>query len=222
MYQYILFDLDGTLTDSAEGITKSVQYALGKMGIIENNLEKLQPFVGPPLLESFQEYYGLNQEDGLKAITYFRERFETIGIFENALYPGIKEMLKTLKKQGKINAVASSKPEVFVKRILKHFEIEQYFDVVVGGTLDETRVSKEAVVEEALKQLNDTDYCSQPNSDNCVMVGDRKFDIQGAKEHNLRSIGVKYGFAPYMELEEAGADVIAETVEELTNVLLTN
>lgn len=221
MYQYLLFDLDGTLTDSAEGIIKCVQYALEKMGIIENDTEKLKVFVGPPLQESFRNVYGFDEESTEKAIVYYRERFKPIGMFENAVYDGIPEMLKKMKKEGKVNLIASSKPEAFVKTILEHFHIAQYFDIIVGASMDNSRNTKEAVIEEALLQLKIVDQGGQYCNDKCVMIGDRKYDIHGAKCFGLRSIGVSYGFAPEGELKEAGADVIVDTVEELTQVLLS-
>lgn len=221
MYQYLLFDLDGTLTDSAEGIIKCVQYALEKMGIIENDTEKLKVFVGPPLSESFMNVYGFDRETTEKAIVYYRERFKPIGMFENAVYDGIPEMLKAMKDNGKINLIASSKPEAFVKTILEHFDIAKYFDIIVGASMDESRNTKEAVIEEALSQLKNKDQYGQYDDDKCVMIGDRKYDINGAKYFGLRSIGVSYGFAPEGELKEAGADVIVDTVEELTQVLLS-
>lgn len=221
MYQYLLFDLDGTLTDSAEGIIKCVQYALEKMGIVENDTEKLKVFVGPPLSESFMTVYGFSEEQAARAITYYRERFKPIGMFENAVYEGIPKMLKTMKANGKINLIASSKPEEFVKTILEHFDIAKYFDIIVGASMDESRNTKEAVIEEALSRLKNTDQYGQYSDDKCVMIGDRKYDINGAKYFGLRNIGVSYGFAPVGELEEAGADVIVDTVEELTQVLLS-
>lgn len=221
MYQYLLFDLDGTLTDSKEGIIKCVQYALEKIGIIEKDVEKLKVFVGPPLQESFKMMYGFDDETTNKAIAYYRERFKPIGMFENKVYDGIPELLKTMKEHGKINLIASSKPEVFVKTILEHFDILKYFDIVVGASLDESRNSKEAVIEEALSQLKMADQNGQYSDDKCVMIGDRKYDINGAKYFGLRNIGVSYGFAPEGELEVAGAEVIVDTVEELTQVLLS-
>ena len=221
MYQYLLFDLDGTLTDSAEGITKCVQYALEKLGIIETDTEKLKVFVGPPLQESFQQVYGFDEETTKQAIVYYRERFKPIGMFENSVYEGIPEMLKKMKAEGKINLIASSKPETFVKTILEHFDIAKYFDIIVGASMDNSRNTKEAVIEEALSQLKSTDQYGQYSDDKCVMVGDRKYDINGAKFFGLRSIGVSYGFAPEGELQEAGADVVVDTVEELTQVLLS-
>lgn len=238
MYQYILFDLDGTLTDPKIGITSCVQYALHKFGIEEPDLDKLEPFIGPPLLDSFREFYGFDDETGQQAVAYYRERFTDIGLFENEIYPGIAQMLERLQKSGRHLAVASSKPAVFVKRILEHFGILAYFDVVVGSELDGTRVKKEEVVEEALRQLlyggnqvNDVstemltdkkeidDMCMESRHD-IVMVGDRKYDIEGAKAYRIDSVGVAYGYAADGELEEAGADMIVETVEELEKVLM--
>lgn len=238
MYQYILFDLDGTLTDPKIGITSCVQYALHKFGIEEPDLDKLEPFIGPPLLDSFREFYGFDDETGQQAVAYYRERFTDIGLFENEIYPGIAQMLERLQKSGRYLAVASSKPAVFVKRILEHFGILAYFDVVVGSELDGTRVKKEEVVEEALRQL----LCGGSKAEagsastltdenminamrmfprgNIVMVGDRKYDIEGAKAYRIDSVGVAYGYAADGELEEAGADMIVETVEELEKVLM--
>lgn len=221
MYQYLLFDLDGTLTDSAEGIINCVQYALEKMGAEKRSREELRVFVGPPLSESFKNVCGFSEEEAKQAIGYYRERFKPIGMFENAVYDGIPGLLKTMKENGKINLIASSKPEEFVKKILEHFKIDEYFDIVVGATMDESRNTKEAVIEEALRQLKNIDPSGQYSIDKCVMIGDRKYDIYGAKYFGLRNIGVSYGFAPEGELEEAGADVIVDTVEELTKVLLS-
>ena len=214
MYQYILFDLDGTLTDSKIGITSCVQYALHKLGIEEPDLDELEPFIGPPLTDSFREFYGFDDETVQQAVIYYRERFSTVGLFENNIYPGIARMLERMKQTGRRLAVASSKPTVFVKQILEHFEILSYFDVIVGSELDGTRAKKEEVVEEALRQL----LCGG-NGHDIVMVGDRKFDVEGAKAYGIDSIGVAYGYAACGELEEAGADVIVETVEELEKAL---
>lgn len=222
MYHYILFDLDGTLTDPKIGITGCVQYALHKFGIQEPDLDKLEPFIGPPLLDSFQKFYGFDEEKGQRAIGYYRERFSTVGLFENKVYPGIEQMLVRLQEAGCHLAVASSKPEIFVKRILEHFGLLSYFEVVVGSELDGRRARKEEVVEEALRQLLGEEALAQKGLGqigDVVMVGDRKFDIQGAKRFGIASIGVRYGYAGEGELEEAGADQIAETVEKLEEAL---
>lgn len=221
MFQYCLFDLDGTLTDPREGITKSVQYALQRFGIEEPDLDRLEPFIGPPLRDSFMEFYGLTKEEALKAIDFYRERFAPIGVLENHIFPGIKEMLETLCEKKIRLAVASSKPVVFVRQILTHFEIERYFDVIVGSELDGTRGTKEEVVEEALSQLGLFSLPEEERKGICAMIGDRKFDIQGAKAYGLTGVGVRFGYAGEGELEDAGADFIAETVEEL-QVFLTH
>lgn len=213
MFEYILFDLDGTLTDPKEGITKSVQYALASVNIDEPDLDKLEPFIGPPLHESFMEFYGFDRENAMKLVEKYRERFNDIGIFENVIYPGIADMLKALKEAGCKISIASSKPTVLVERILDHFDIRKYFDAVVGSNLDGTRVKKEEVVEEALRQLGSV-------KEKTAMVGDRKFDIYGAKEFDLTGVGVSFGYAGENELQEAGADYIVDTVEELQNLLL--
>ena len=228
MYRYILFDLDGTLTDPKLGITGCVQYALEKMGIEEPDQDKLEPFIGPPLLDSFREYYGFDEEKGQRAIACYRERFSTIGIFENEIYPGIPQMLEKLQKAGAHLAVASSKPTVFVMRILEHFGILSCFEVVVGSELDGSRSKKDEVVRDALAQLLHGKKIGEQKRDNMVngqdvaMVGDRKFDVEGAKAHQIVSVGVSYGYAAEGELEQAGADVIAKTVEELSEKLFRN
>ena len=164
--------------------------------------------------------YGLDEETAKMAIACYRERFAPIGIFENEIFPGTVNMLKTLKEKGVQLAVASSKPQPFVQKILQHFEIAEYFHVVVGSELDGRRGTKEEVVEEALIQLGVLDMPLTERFHTCAMVGDRKFDIQGAKAYGLTGVGVRFGFAPEGELEAEGADYIAETMEELTAFLL--
>ena len=215
MFQYILFDLDGTLTDPKPGITGCVQYALHEMGIEEPDLDKLEVFIGPPLAESFMEFYGMERRLADRAVEKYRERFAVTGIYENELYPGMKEMLAALKEAGCRLAVASSKPEPFVKRILEHFEIARYFDVAVGSGLDGSLAQKEDVVREALRRLGEK--AGMPDT---VMVGDRKYDVTGARALGLRCIGVSFGYAQPGELEEAGAWRIADDVEELGRILL--
>ena len=216
MKKYLLFDLDGTLTDPKIGITTCVQYALRHFGIEEPDLDKLEGFIGPPLADSFQQFYGFNEKQAKEAIQAYRERFNTVGLYENEIYPGIPEMLARLKNAGKKLAVASSKPTVYVQKILQHFGIEQYFDVIVGSELDGTRSQKEEVIKEALRQLYQGEKIE---NDKAVMIGDRKFDIQGAKEFGLISVGVSFGYASPGELEQADADYIADTVAELEELL---
>ncbi|MCI8972253.1 MAG: HAD family hydrolase [Lachnospiraceae bacterium] len=220
MFEYILFDLDGTLTDPKLGITSSVQYALRALGIEEPSLDRLEPFIGPPLADSFREFYGLEGERLATAIDKYRERFATQGIFENEIYPGIPQMLADLKAKGKKLAIASSKPTLFVEQILEHFEIGKYFDHVVGSNMDGTRGTKEEVVEETLRQMLTVEMTPAQKRDAVAMVGDRKFDIEGARAHGITSVGVLFGYAPEGELEEAGADYIVNSVRSL-QVLLT-
>ncbi len=221
MYQYILFDLDGTLTDSREGITKSVQFALQDWGIYEEDLSKFECFIGPPLRDSFLNFYPetVNMTNVEAVIKKYRERFEKTGIFENSMYEGIPELLEKMKEHGKILAVASSKPEVFVRRILDYFSVTKYFDVIVGSLLDGSRENKDEVIHETLRQLYKGEI-SKENKEQTVMIGDRKFDIEGAKKLQVPNIGVRYGFANENELEEAGAEQIADTVAELQALLL--
>lgn len=213
VYKYILFDLDGTLTDPFEGITKSVQYALADFGIASEQKD-LAKFIGPPLEDSFRDFYGFTREQCARAIAKYRERFSTRGLFENALYPGVPHMLAALQKAGKSLAVASSKPEVFVRRITDHFALTPYFDAIVGSELSGGRGTKALVVEEALARL-----CAV--AENTLMVGDRRHDIEGAHAMGLAAAGVEFGYAEAGELAAAGAEYIAPTVEALEALLLS-
>lgn len=216
MYRYLLFDLDGTLTDSSEGICKSIQYSLGKIGIQEDDLKKLEVFIGPPLRYSFKEYYGLEGELAEQAIAFYRERYTEVGKYENRPYPGIREMLIHLKAAGAVLAVASSKPELYVEDILRHFDLYELFDYVVGSDMEGKRETKTAVIREAMERMQVT----REEQKGVLMVGDRHFDIDGAKELSLDSLGVYYGFAKSGELEAAGADYVVHTVDELEKLLL--
>lgn len=217
MFSYILFDLDGTLSDPKQGICGSVQYALKSFGIEEPDIDRLEPFIGPPLRDSFMKYYGFTPEQAEEAVAKYRERFSVTGKYENTLYPGIAPLLHDLVRAGAKLAIASSKPTVYVEDILVHFGIRQYFDIVVGSELDGTRDRKEEVVDEALRQL-DEKYGAKPCE--VVMVGDRCFDVEGAKAAGTRSVAVTYGYAQPGELEQAGADIIVRDVEGLRQVLM--
>lgn len=217
MKEYLLFDLDGTLTDPKEGITTCVQYALKSFEIDEPDLDKLEPFIGPPLKDSFKTYYNMTDEQAEEAVTKYRERFQDTGIFENELYGGIHDLLRSLKSKGMHLAVASSKPTVFVERILKHFKIDKYFEVVVGSELDGTRVNKAEVMLEALHRF----FGDKPvQFDKVYMIGDRKYDIDGARTLRIESVGVAYGYGSMEELKEAKADYIVKSVAELKKFLL--
>lgn len=198
MYRVILFDLDGTLTQSGEGITKSVQYALEKLGKPEPDLKKLEVFVGPPLLQQFMKYAGLDEETAVKAVEYYRERYTDVGIFENRPYPGVEEMLEGLKRKGYILAVASSKPERFVRRILDYFHLTGYFQEIVGSEMNGGRTSKAEVIEEALSRL----HMSGCRKD-VIMVGDKEHDVLGAREAGISCVAVSYGYGTEEELKNA-------------------
>jgi len=210
-YSYLLFDLDGTLTDPGEGITNSVAYALKKWGIEVGDKRELYSFIGPPLSASFAKYYGFNEEDSLKSVEYYREYFRDRGIFENKVYDGIHNLLETLKNNGKKLIVATSKPEQFAKIILDHFDLAKYFDFVAGATMDESRNKKADVIRYALETFGITDL------ESTLMIGDRDQDVLGAKKNGLDSLGVLYGYGDREELEGVGATYIAESVEDILN-----
>lgn len=213
--EYILFDLDGTLTDSADGITRCVAYALEKMGIESPSTDELKKFIGPPLLYSFKTFFSLSDSEAALATQYYRERFSVKGLFENALYPGIESLLKALFADGKKLIVATGKPEEYTIQILEHFNVAQYFCFVCGNTLNDDRPQKSDVINH-IKSLYPI------NCDNAVMIGDRCYDIEGAKTTGIKSIGVTYGFGSKEELRSYGADMIIESVSELTELLLND
>lgn len=214
MFKYVLFDLDGTLTDPKEGITGCVQYALECMNITPPEKDELLDFIGPPLIDSFVRRFDMTKEESEFALKKYRERFSTIGMFENRVYDGVPKMLEALKKSGLTLGVASLKPLVFVEKILKKFELEKYFSTVAGSDLEGTKHTKKQIIDDALAALPPA--C--PNE--IVMVGDRYQDIEGAKEAGIFSVGVKYGYALGDELENTGADFIAQTPAEVTEIIL--
>lgn len=213
-YSVVLFDLDGTLTDSAPGILNSVRYACRKMQLPEPAPETLRRFLGPPLLDSFRDLVGLSQEESQQAVAAFREYFPTKGLFENEVYPGVETMLRELKAAGKTVVLATSKPEEYARRILEHFALAQYFDAICGATLDERRTDKAGVIAYALQTAHIT------NTADTVMVGDREHDVKGAAKNGLPCIGALYGYGSREELSTAGAAAIADTVEMLQTILL--
>ena len=209
MYQTILFDLDGTLTDSGPGIMNSVAYALDKYGVHVQDKSELRRFVGPPLVEEFIKYCGVTQTEAEKLLGYYREYFVDRGMFENEVYGGVEELLARLCADGKQVIVATSKPEPFAIKILEHFGIAKYFSFIAGATLDEKRTSKDEVIRYAL------DACGVNDLSSVVMVGDREYDVTGAKAIGTDSVGVLYGYGSRAELESAGATFIAEKVEDI-------
>ena len=217
MYRQILFDLDGTLSDPKIGICTSVQYALSRMGIEEPDLDRLEPFIGPPLTDSFSEFYGMSEPEAKQAVQYYRERFSVIGKYENELYPGIYELLSDLKADKRFVGIASSKPTVFVEDILAYFRIRPFFDVVCGSELNGTKNKKEEVLEEALQMLFGKSGIGREDT---VMVGDRKFDVEAADKLGVAGIAVSYGYGSVEELTKAGAKMIVSSVQELKEKLL--
>lgn len=214
MYQNLLFDLDGTLTDPGIGITNSVSYALEKYGIKTKDRSQLYPFIGPPLQDSFEEFYGFSKEDAGMAVKYYREYYEDRGILENRIYDGIPQLLQSLCDAGMRLFVATSKPECFAVQILEYFSIQQYFTYIAGSGLDGSRSGKDEVIAYALKAGNIQDPAS------AVMIGDRRYDIAGAKKNGLASIGVLFGYGSRRELEEAGADFIVSCPEDIYPLIL--
>lgn len=211
MWKYVLFDLDGTITDSREGITNCIRYALDAAGVPIPEEDVLLRFIGPPLIDGFQEIIGMNYEDAQKATAKYRERYHVTGLYEAAMYEGIDQVFALLKKQGKRISLATSKPEEFAGKILEHFGVASYFDEITGSTLQGERNTKTAVIQEALRRLG----VPEEEKSKVLMIGDRKHDILGAKECGIPSLGVYYGFAEPGELEKAGADYTVQTVEEV-------
>ena len=206
MYKWLLFDLDGTLTNTKEGIFNCIEYALASMGVRVENRESFRRYIGPPLMESFSDFF--NKEDCMKAVAKFRERYETKGINECELFEGIPEMLAAAKKSGKMTALATSKPERFARQLLRTFDIAQYIDII-SGAIDDT-TTKADVINTALTRAGITEA-----KDTVLMIGDRKYDIEGANICGIDALGVYYGFADPLELEREGAKYIVDTVKEL-------
>ena len=209
----VVFDLDGTLIDSSEGITKSTQYALAHYGIEENDLSKFYKFIGPPLSASFQKYYGFSEEKAYEAVTVYRERYNRIGLFECSLYPGVRECIETLKAKGYLIGMASSKPEDSCRRILDHFGILELFDDVVGATFDGRIDTKEEVLNEVLRR-----WCDVPKNEMCL-IGDTMFDVEGANKVGIRSVAVTFGFGNVDEMVAAGAVAVCDDMAKLPEII---
>lgn len=214
IYDIFLFDLDGTIVDSSVGITDSVMYALRRYGIVENDRTKLYPFIGPPLTESFGKYYGFSPGRVAEAVEAYREHYQEKGIYEIEVYEGFEDTIKHLKENGKKLVVATSKPEVFARKVLDYCGLAQYFDYIAGAELDESRGTKAAVIEYALAS------CRIRDKSRTVMVGDREYDVIGAKKNGLDCIGVLYGFGSRKELEDVGADYIVSRPEDILKYAL--
>ena len=212
MINTVLFDLDGTVTDSGEGIINCVDYALKALGINESDRKKLEYFIGPPLKETFRISYNLTEEQAQFALLKYRERYNDVGIYENKVYDGIEDILKTLYEKNIKICLATSKPQVYAERILEHFGLKKYFSVICGSELDGRRVEKTDVIKYVLENLN--------KNDSPVMVGDRKFDVTSSHECGIKCIGVSYGYPETNELAEANADYIVADTNELKKILL--
>lgn len=208
-YQYILFDLDGTLINSKVGVTKSVQYGLSQIGIVEDNLDNLDRFIGPPLTYSFMEFYGLTEAQTDQAIGHYRVRYKEHGIHENELYTGMESVLTTLKADGAILAIATSKPTFYAKKIAAILGIDRYFDTIVGSNLDGTHGEKEEIIQTVLSNLG------APPSPRALMIGDRFYDIVGANANGIDSVGAVYGFGSESELSKENATYLAYTATDI-------
>lgn len=213
-FHYLFFDLDGTLTDPKPGITGCVAYALDAFGIHVTDPDTLTCFIGPPLVDSFMEYYSLSREQAEAACAKYRERFSVTGLYENQVYDGIETLLSDLKAAGYELVLATSKPRIFAEKILRHFQLSDYFGFISGSELDGTRNRKEEVIAHAIKECRITDKSA------VLMIGDRKHDILGARENRIASLGVLFGYGDRAEHEAAGADYIVDSVEALRHFLL--
>lgn len=210
--KYVLFDLDGTLTDSGIGITKAVAYALKKFNIEIDDLRELFKFIGPPLEKSFAEYFNLSEKDTNLAMEYFHEYYDETGIYENFPYDGITDVLAKLRNDGIKLVIATSKPTVMADIVLKHFDLEKYFDFIATASMDRTRRSKEEVLKYAIDNLGIIDMST------AIMVGDTRFDVEGAHSFGMKCIAVSYGYGTIEELKAAGADFIAALPEDILDI----
>ena len=225
MFDYYFFDLDGTLTDPAEGITNSFIHAIKYFGLEVPSYENLCTFIGPPLVATFQKEFGFDDEKAMEGVKKYREYFAQKGIFENKVYDGIENVLEHLQAKGKHLLVATSKPEEYSVKILEHFGLAKYFDFICGSNMDETRSKKEEVIDYALEKCREADSTSGSVSgaadkagfdkSKVLMIGDREHDIIGAKKNGIKSCGVLYGYGSRQELEAAGADYIVDNVRNL-------
>lgn len=209
-YKVVLFDLDGTLTDPQQGICRSINHALSYYGIEERPLNELTKYIGPPLLDSFAEMVG--EENAADAVVRYRERFSVVGLYENEIYPNVKETLELLYNKGYILCTASSKPQVYVQKILEFFKIDKYFTVIGGATMDGSICRKEDVIDLVLKSID-------ADKSQIVMVGDTAFDLEGAQKMGLDAIGVTYGFGSKEQLMQYPHISIIDSFDHIVNLL---
>ncbi len=210
--KYYFFDLDGTLTESGEGILNSARYALSEMGYPIPPIEVLRKFIGPPLKDVFMSHYKMDEVAAEKAIGIYRRYFAEKGIFENALYDGIKELLEKMHSAGKKIILCTSKPEIYSVKILEHYGIKEYFHFIAGAVIDGVRAKKPEIIAHIFDSLD------LPKED-CVMIGDTEYDILGAKQFSITSVGVLYGYGTRKSIEDAGADYVVESVDELSKLI---
>ncbi|MCR5743981.1 MAG: HAD hydrolase-like protein [Lachnospiraceae bacterium] len=213
MYRYVFFDLDGTVTDSGTAITNSVRYALKKFGIDDPDPAVLRRFIGPPLVDSFMQFYGMSKENALLATSYYREFYPAGEMFNVTIYDGIVELLGDLRERGRVVVLATSKPEVYAKAIIERIGLKECFDMIAGATMDESRNKKHQVIAYALKSLGVAD------ARDAVMIGDTAFDVTGARENGMDCIGVSFGFGTVEELREAGAIAVVDRAEEILEIV---
>ena len=213
MLKYILFDLDGTITEPSLGITNSAKYALEKLGIKVNNNQDLLFFIGPPLMETFKEYYGFDDNMATLAVEKYREHYKDIGMMQCELYPSIEKLLIELKNMGYTLAIATCKPKIFAVPILKHFNLDKYFTYIAGASIDGNISLKEEVIQDALNNLNVT------NNQEVIMIGDRKHDVIGAKKHNIDCIGVLYGYGSKQEFIDCNCKYIVNDVLDILELI---
>ena len=211
MIKYVLFDFDGTVYDTAEGITKSIRWALNKRGM-DAELQDLRKFVGPPLAEKFMEVYGFEEKEALEMVRVFRERYAPVGIFESAPFPGIRELLLSLKAAGLVTGVATSKPQNMAEQLIERSALTDCFDIIVGSFIGPNNDKKWEILTRAMEGLG-------ASKENTVLVGDTKYDVEGAKICGIPCVGVRWGYASPGELEEAGADIIVDSMKELEEFL---
>ena len=207
-YSTVLFDLDGTLTDPREGITRSIQFALSKLGIDEPDLTRLEHFIGPPLLQAFMQVYGFDEAKAWEAVNYYRERFKVTGLYENRVFDGVTPLLETLSSQGRQLYIATSKPWVFAREIARHFDFAKHFKVIYGSELDGTRTNKVELIRYLMAEQG-------LDPAHTLMIGDRKHDLIGARDNGLDAAAVGYGFGSFEELNSFAPKYHFETLAEL-------
>jgi phosphoglycolate phosphatase len=213
-YQFLLFDLDGTVTDSEEGILNSVRHCLAYYKIDPPDGKILKKFIGPPLVQSLRDHFAFEPEKAARAVRIYREYFRKKGMYENKLYPGINRLLKSLHQKGKINILATAKPTYYAKKIVRYFEIDPYFRNIIGSNMDGSRMEKKEIIYHILDLYPDIPV------EKFVMIGDRMHDISGANHHGMDSIWVRYGYGDEEEMQSCSPTYVAESIKDLEKLLM--